>query len=102
MIAFSASMRVHNFFHSSLLKKYAPDPNDIIDWTVILVENEGDLQVEPVCIMDYKVKVIWRKSIEMIKVQWNCYSPQNATWEHEETMREEYPQIFVNFEENRR
>jgi hypothetical protein len=30
-----ASMRVHNVFHVSLLKKYVPDPNHIIDWNVI-------------------------------------------------------------------
>jgi hypothetical protein len=41
------------------------------------------------------------KSIGMVKVQWTYYSPEDATWEHEETMWEEYPQIFVNFEENR-
>jgi hypothetical protein len=37
----------------------------------------------------------------MVKVQWTCYGPEDATWEHEENMREEYPQIFVNFEENK-
>jgi hypothetical protein len=31
MIAFHASMRVHNVFHVSLLKKYVPNPNHIID-----------------------------------------------------------------------
>jgi hypothetical protein len=35
MITFPASMRVHNVFHVSLLKKYVPDPNHIIDWSVI-------------------------------------------------------------------
>jgi hypothetical protein len=34
--------------------------------------------------------------------QWNYYSPEDATWEHEENMWKEYPQFFVNFEENRR
>jgi hypothetical protein len=35
MLALSASMRVYNVFHVSLLKKYEPDSNYIIDWTVI-------------------------------------------------------------------
>jgi hypothetical protein len=97
MLAFPASMRVHNVFHVSLLKKYVPDPNHIIDWTVIQVENEGDFWVEPVCILDRKVKVLRNKSIGMVKVQWTCYGPEDATWEHEETMWEEYPQIFCQF-----
>jgi hypothetical protein len=42
MIALPTSMRVHNVFHVSLLKKYVLDPNHIIDWTVIQVENEGN------------------------------------------------------------
>jgi hypothetical protein len=34
------------------------------------------------------------KSIGMVKVQWTYYGPEDATWEHEETMWEEYPQFF--------
>jgi hypothetical protein len=42
IIALPTSMRVHNVFHVSLLKKYVLDPNHISDWTVIQVEYEGD------------------------------------------------------------
>ena len=69
MLAFPASMRVHNVFHVSLLNKYVPDPNHIIDWNVILVEPEGDFWVELVHILDRKVKVIKNKYIGMVKVQ---------------------------------
>jgi hypothetical protein len=48
ILAFIASMRVHNVFHVSLLKKYVPDPNHIIDWFVIQVEHEGDFRVDQV------------------------------------------------------
>jgi hypothetical protein len=41
------------------------------------------------------------KAISLVKVKWTFYDPKDATWEYEETMREEYPQFFVNFEENR-
>ena len=36
-LAFSASTRAHNFFHVPLLKKYAHDPNHVINWDVIQV-----------------------------------------------------------------
>jgi hypothetical protein len=65
------------------------------------VEHEGDFRVDLVCIMDWKVKVLRKTSIEMVKVQWNYYSPKYVTWENEEIMREEYPQNFVNFEEKK-
>jgi hypothetical protein len=35
MLDFPTSMRVHNVFHVSLLKKYVYDPNHIIYWNVI-------------------------------------------------------------------
>ena len=84
MIPFIASMRVHNVFHVSLLKKYVSDPNHIIDWNVIQVEHKGDFWVEPIPILKRKVKVLKRKYIGLVKVQWTCYNPEDATWEHEE------------------
>jgi hypothetical protein len=100
MIAFTASMKVHNVFHVSLLNKYVLVANHIIDWNVIQVEHEGDFRVELVHILDQKVKVLRNKFIGIVKFQWTCYGPKYATWEHEENMWGEYPQIFDNFEEN--
>jgi hypothetical protein len=42
MLALPASLCIHNVFHVSLLKKYVPDANHVIDWNVIQVEQEGD------------------------------------------------------------
>jgi hypothetical protein len=41
MLALPISMRVHNVFHLSSLKKYEPIPNHIIYWNTIQVEHEG-------------------------------------------------------------
>jgi hypothetical protein len=101
IITFPTSMRVHNVFHVSLLKKYVPDPNHIIDWTVNQVEHEGDFWMELVRILDWKVKMLRNKSIGMVKFEWTCYGPEDYTWEHEENTWEEYLQIFENFEENK-
>ena len=65
------------------------------------MEHEGDFRVELVRIMDRKVKVLKNKVIRLVKVQWTCYGPEDATWEHEENMHEEYLQIFDNFEEGK-
>jgi hypothetical protein len=70
MIALPASMSIHNVFHVSFLKKYAPDANHTIDWNVIQVEQEGAFQVHLVCILDRKIKQLWNQSIEIVKVQW--------------------------------
>jgi hypothetical protein len=81
-------MRVHNVFHVSLLKKYVPYPNHIIDWNVIQVEDEEDFGVELIRILEWKVNVLRNKSIGMVNFQWTYYGPEYATWEHEENMQE--------------
>jgi hypothetical protein len=79
MIAFHASMSIHNVFHVSLLKNYIPDANHVIDWNVIQVDQEGTFQVHLVCILDLKIKKLWNRSIEFVKVQWTWYAPEDAT-----------------------
>jgi hypothetical protein len=61
------------------------------------VEKEGSFQVHPVCILDQKIKQLWNRSIGLVKVQWTWYSPEYATWEHEDAMQAEYPHIFEEF-----
>jgi hypothetical protein len=51
-------------------------------------------------ILDWKVKVLRKIAIGLVKVQWTYYIPKCAMWEHKDTMQEEYLQILVNFEEN--
>jgi hypothetical protein len=48
------TVKEHNVFHVSLLKKYVHDSNHIIDWSVIQVELEGEFLPEPQCILDRK------------------------------------------------
>jgi hypothetical protein len=83
MISFPASMSVHDVFHVSLLNKYIPDDNHVIDWNVIQVEQEGAFQVHPVRILDRKFKQLQNRALGIIRVQWTWYSPKDSTWEHE-------------------
>jgi hypothetical protein len=41
-LALPPTVKAHNVFHVSLLKKYVHDSNHIIDWFVIQVELEGE------------------------------------------------------------
>jgi hypothetical protein len=94
MLALHASKTVHNVFHVSLLKKYIPNDNNVIDWNVIQVEKEGVMQVHHVRILDRKRKQLRNRAIGLVKVQWTWYGPEDATWEHEDAMRAEYPHLF--------
>jgi hypothetical protein len=48
------TVKAHNFFHVSLLKKYLHDSNHRIDWSVIQVEPEGEFLPETQGIVDRK------------------------------------------------
>jgi hypothetical protein len=54
------------------------------------VEHEGYFQVESICILGCKFKVLKNKSIGIVKVQWTYYDIEYATWEYEENMQEKY------------
>jgi hypothetical protein len=86
MISLHASMFVHNIFHVSLIKKYIPDANHVIDWNVMQVQQEGAFQVHLVHILDRKIKHLWNQAIGLVKVQCTWYDLEDATWENEDAM----------------
>jgi hypothetical protein len=79
MLVLPASMNVHNVFHVSFLKKYVHDPKHVINWNLILVDPKGYFEVQSMCILDKKVKMIWNQVIELVKFQWTCYGLEDAT-----------------------
>jgi hypothetical protein len=98
MLALPASMTVHNVFHVSLLKKYILDANHVINWNVIQVEPKGVLQVHPMRILERQRKQLRNRAIELVKIQWTWYGPEDATWEQADAMQVEYPHLFENYE----
>jgi hypothetical protein len=56
ILALPASMIIHNVFHVTLLKKYIPGVNYVIDWNLIQLEQGSAFQVHLVRILDRKIK----------------------------------------------
>jgi hypothetical protein len=56
----------------------------------------GDLTYSerPTKILDITERVTHSKVIKMCKVQWSHHTEDEATWEHEEELRADYPELF--------
>eukprot|EP00253_Pinus_taeda_P017115 PITA_17115 len=48
------------------------------------VEPEGEVRVEPLSILDRREVQLRKRVITQIKVQWQHYGPEEATWEDKE------------------
>ena len=49
-----------------------------------------------------QIKQLWNKQVSLVKVLWQYYGREEATWKPEATMRAQYPQLFSsgnNFED---
>jgi hypothetical protein len=48
----------------------------------------------PIKILDSVERVTHSKVIMLCKVQWSHHTKDEATWEHEEELRADYPELF--------
>ena len=77
-----------------MLNKYVHDPSYVVEWNLIQVEPEGDFLLKPLHILGWEETVLWNRTIARVKVQWKHFTPEEATWEREENMKEAYPAFF--------
>ena len=85
---------VHEVFHVSMLRKYTPDPDHVVDWGQIEVDMDGTFEEGPVCIVDSRDQVLRCKTVRLVRVLWRHYGVEESTWEREDTMRVTYPFLF--------
>jgi hypothetical protein len=58
-------------------------------------------QEYPVKILDTSEKVTRNNRYKMCKVQWSNNNEEEATWEKEDQLKAEFPDIFSNLSESR-
>ena len=85
---------VHNVFHVSMLKKYISDPSHILSQEPIEVREDLSYEEKPIKIMDRREKILRNKVIPLVKVLWKNHKIEEATWEREDDMRAQYPELF--------
>jgi hypothetical protein len=86
--------QVHDVFHVSMLRKYIPDPAHILYAQPITLREDLAYIEEPVQILDRREQVLRNKTIPLVKVLWRNHNVEEATWEPEELMRQQYPYLF--------
>ena len=85
---------VHEVFHVSMLRRYTPDPTDVMDWGEIEVYTDRTFEEGLVCIVDSRDQVLRRKTVRLVRVLWQHRGVKESTWKREDTMRATYPFLF--------
>jgi len=86
--------KIHNVFHISQLRKYISDPSHVLKYSPLQIQEDLSYTVEPVEILYRKEKQLRNKMIPLIQVLWRSQKIEEITWEPEEEMRKNYPQLF--------
>jgi hypothetical protein len=87
---------VHDVFHVSQLKKCLRVPEE---WLLIKeLELQEDLTYteQQIKILKTAERVTRSQVVRMCKVQWSHHTEDEATWELEEELKSDYPDVFSN------
>src|SRR3954471_22531218 len=87
--------KMHNVFHVSTLKPYAHDPSHILDFQDLSIQDDMSIEDRPIQILDRREQVLRNKVIPLVKVMWSHHSVEEATWEREALIWEQYHALFV-------
>ena len=86
--------RIHNVFHVSMLRKYVSDPSHVLETPPFELNEDMTFKVQPVDIVDQRIKELRNKTILMVKVLWRRESIEEITLETEAFMRKYHPYFF--------
>ena len=77
-----------------MLRRYRSDPTHVVPVAEIEVQTDLTFEEEPVQILDRDVKILRRKSVALVKLLWRNHGREEATWEPEVAMLQQYPHRF--------
>ena len=84
----------HDIFHVSMLRKYIANPDVIVEYEPLEIQEGLTYVKEPVKIVDRKDQVLRTKTIPVIKVLWCNHGVEEASWEAEHDMWNRYLHLF--------
>jgi hypothetical protein len=90
---------VHDDFHVSLLRKCleVPEKQEIfknIDHRSMDINKDLTYHEVPIRILEEAYRTTRTQSIKFLKVQWSNHTEEEATWEREDYLKTEFPNLF--------
>jgi hypothetical protein len=89
----------HDVFHISQLRKCLqvpskPETFKEIDHNTIDLNHDLTYQERPIRVLEEDVRLTRRRKIKMYKVQWSNHTENEATWEREDYLQREFPELL--------
>ncbi|WRX26831.1 Integrase [Theobroma cacao] len=70
---------IHPVFHVSMLRKYNPDPTQVIRYETIPLQDNLTYEEQPIAILDKQVKKLRSKDVASVKVLWRNHTSKEVT-----------------------
>ncbi|WVZ50706.1 hypothetical protein U9M48_001938 [Paspalum notatum var. saurae] len=87
---------VHYMFHVSQLKKCLRVPKEQLQVYVLNVQDDLTYTEHPVQILETAQRTTRNRVIKMCKVKWSHHTAEEATWEREDDLGADYPELFAS------
>jgi hypothetical protein len=93
---------VHDVFHISQLKKgLKPHDKEPLPMDGLSVKEDLTYTEHSIRILDTLARVTRNRVIKMCKVQWSNHAQDEATWERDDELKADYPNLFDGPSESR-
>ncbi|KAJ9563463.1 hypothetical protein OSB04_008623 [Centaurea solstitialis] len=86
--------QIHDTFHVSQLRKCLADDSAFVPLEDIEVDERLNYAEKPIAVLERKTKTLRNKEVGIVKVQWEHRKGSEWTWEPEDEMRRNYPELY--------
>lgn len=97
----SSMSGIHDVFHISQLKKCLRVPEEETPLQSVELQPDLTYREVPIKILETAERTTRSKTIRLCKVQWSHHTEAEATWEHEDDLKAEFPELFPSQSESR-